>query len=115
MAKHFRGHGDRTNIAAGKITNAITAGELYRVGTTHMVVLHDGAADDPNVGARTGVWELAKDTGGGSAGVQGGKAYVTSGNLVTGDATGNVEIGTFEADVADGIALALVRLNGFSV
>ncbi len=115
MAKNFRGHGERTNIAAGKITSAITAGEVYRVGTTHMVVLNDGAADDPNVGARTGVWELAKDTSAGSAAVQGGKAYITSGNLVTGDATGNDEIGTFEADVADGAALGLVRLNGFTV
>ena len=115
MAQNFRGHGDRTQIAAGKITSAIAAGDLYRVGTTHMVVLNDGAANDPNVGARTGVWELAKDTSAGSAGVQGGKAYVDGSNLVTGDATGNTEIGTFEADVADGTALALVRLNGFSV
>ncbi len=115
MAKNFRGHGDRTHVAVNKITNAITAGELYRVGTTHMVILNDGAANAANVGARTGVWELAKDTSAGSAGLQGGKAYVTAGNLVTGDATGNTEFGTFEADVADGGALALVRLNGFSV
>lgn len=115
MAKNFRGHGERTHIAAGKVTSAVTAGELYRVGTTHMVLLHDGAANDPNVGARTGVWELAKDTGAGSGGVQGGKAYATPGGLVSGDATGNDEIGTFEADYADGAALAEVRLNGFTV
>lgn len=115
MAENFRGPGDRTNIAAAKITAPAVSGTLHRVGTTHMVVLRDGNANDPNVGARTGVWELRKDTSAGSAGVQGGKAYADGSNFVTGDATGNVEIGTFEADVADGAALAPVRLNGFSV
>lgn len=112
MAKNYRGDGIRTKIPANVIAAAVTAGDLVLVNETHMVVLRDGAANAANVGARTGVWELAKDTSAGSAGAIGDKAYADGSQNVTGVATSNVEIGTFEAAAADAAATALIRLKG---
>ncbi len=116
MAKNYIGKGSRLNIPANTITSAVSSGDLINLAKLVGVVLHDGAANAPNVLKVDGEWQFPKATGAGTGGSIGAPAYKVAGqNQVTAVATGNDKIGVFTAVAADNDTAALVRLDAVGI
>ncbi len=115
MAKNYIGAGKRINIPANVLTSAVTSGDLVLIDKMVGVVLHDGAANAPNVLKLDGEFSLAKDTGAGTGAAIGAIAYRTTGGNVTAISTANDKVGIFTATVGDNDAVAIVRLDSVGI
>ena len=115
MATNYIGKGSRINIPANVLTSAVTSGDLVLIDKMVGVVLHDGAANAPNVLKVDGEFSLAKDTGVGTGAAIGAVAYRTIGGNVTAISAGNDKVGIFTATVGDNDVAATVRLDSVGI
>ncbi|MGH8075636.1 MAG: DUF2190 family protein [Lysobacter sp.] len=106
MAKNFKREGETIDFTAAADT---ASGELVLVGGVAAVALNDVASGQVGVGRTQGVWELPAVSSG--AVTQGALAYVTAGGNVSGSSSGNTLIGRYWEAKADGVAVALIKIN----
>lgn len=109
--KNYVQPGDTVTVTA---PYALTSGGGCLVGTLFGVAVNDAAsgATDAEI-MTTGVFDMTKATGAGTAVTDGGPVYWdNTAKVVTGVSTSNTLIGKALGAVADGGAVARVRLDG---
>lgn len=111
MAKNAISSGKKLNAVAP--SGGVLSGSLNKVGDIWGVASQDALENEKYVSNLDGEYGLAADTGGGSGGAQGKKAFaIPASGLITAVSTNNDLVGVFSETSADADVVKKVRLSG---